>query len=73
LEKVGNLPSIGLADIAKGLDEANQGWLTLQSMIFEPAEMKLHLAIGPCPTSALPMKTLDLGSLLAKETAEGSR
>jgi hypothetical protein len=35
-------------------------------MVFEPAELKLHLAIGACPTSALPMKTLDLSPLFAK-------
>jgi hypothetical protein len=73
LEQIGKRETIGLTDIAEGLHNANQGWLTLQSMIFEPAEMKLHLAIGPCPTSALPMKTLELAPLLAKETVEGTK
>jgi ClpP class serine protease len=29
-------------------------------MIFEPATLKLHLAVGSCPSSALPMKLLEL-------------
>jgi hypothetical protein len=33
---------------------------TLQTMIFEPAELKLHLAIGIPPTSALEPKLIDL-------------
>jgi len=37
---------------------------TLQTMIFEPATLKLHLAIGACPSSAEPLKTLDLAPLL---------
>ena len=67
LEETGKLPTIGINDLAKGLHAANQDWLTLQTMVFEPAELKLHLAIGPCPTSALPMRELDLGPLLASD------
>jgi len=32
-------------------------------MVFEPAALKLHLAIGPAPASALPMKLLELKPL----------
>jgi hypothetical protein len=35
-------------------------------MIFEPATLKLHLAIGTPPTSALPLKTLELKPLLSR-------
>jgi hypothetical protein len=42
------------------------GPLTVQTMIFEPAELKLHLAIGSCPSSALPMKIVELKPLLGK-------
>jgi hypothetical protein len=34
-------------------------------MIFEPATLKLHLAIGSCPSSSLPLKLLELRPLLA--------
>ncbi len=64
LQEVGKQPVIGIPEVAKGLHAANQDWLTLQTMVFEPATLKLHLAIGPCPTSSLPMKELDLGPLL---------
>ena len=43
---------------------ANQGAETFQTMIFEPATLKLHLAIGSCPSSALPLTELDLRQLL---------
>jgi isopenicillin-N N-acyltransferase-like protein len=52
-----------LAGLHKTLDEVNQKHHTLQTMIFEPATLKLHLAIGECPSSALPLKTLELKPL----------
>ena len=52
-----------IADVAKKLDEVSMRGLTVQTMIFEPATLKLHLAIGACPSSALPMKELKLKPL----------
>jgi len=49
----------------------NLGGLTVQTMIFEPATLKLHLAIGSCPSSALPMKELDLKPLFTNSSLEG--
>jgi predicted choloylglycine hydrolase len=66
LEKSQEMKKLGLEDIAKKLHAVNQGDLTLQTMIFEPAALKLHLAYGKCPSSALPMKELDLAPLLKK-------
>ena len=59
------LEQLDVADVAKKMDEVNMGRLTVQTMIFEPAALKLHLAIGSCPSSALPLKELDLKPLFA--------
>jgi isopenicillin-N N-acyltransferase like protein len=56
---------LDVADVAKKMDEVSMGRLTVQTMIFEPAALKLHLAIGSCPSSALPLKLLELGPLFA--------
>jgi hypothetical protein len=53
-------------DVARKLHAVHQGDHTLQTMIFEPAALKLHLAVGKTPSSVLPMKTLDLAPLLKK-------
>ena len=55
---------LDVADVAEKMDEVNMGRMTVQTMIFEPAALKLHLAIGACPSSALPLKLLELGPLL---------
>jgi len=60
------LDKLGVADVAKKMDEVNMGRMTVQTMIFEPVPLKLHLAIGACPSSALPLKLLDLGPLFTK-------
>jgi predicted choloylglycine hydrolase len=54
---------IRIEDVKARLHAANLGGLTLQTMIFEPATLKLHLAFGDTPASALPLKTLELGPL----------
>jgi hypothetical protein len=66
LLKSQDLKTVGREDIAKKLDEANQKEATIQTMIFEPVTLRLDLAIGKGPTSARPMKTLELAELLKK-------
>jgi predicted choloylglycine hydrolase len=60
LSKAWDIDKLDRAAVAKLMHAANQGEFTLQTMIFEPADRKLFLALGKCPTSALPMKELDL-------------
>jgi isopenicillin-N N-acyltransferase like protein len=53
---------LGLTDIAEKLDAvANDS--TLQTMIFRPANLKLHLAFGGTPASQYPLHELDLSKL----------
>ncbi|HEV2947559.1 MAG TPA: C45 family peptidase [Gemmataceae bacterium] len=66
LLKIQDLKTVGRPEIAKKLDEANQREGTIQTMIFEPATLRLDLAIGKGPTSTMPMKTLELSALLRK-------
>lgn len=61
---------LGLAEIAAKLDAVNQGRLTVQTMIFEPVPLRLHLACGACPASAQPLVPLELADLLRPDPAE---
>jgi hypothetical protein len=58
---------LGIEDVHCGLDAANLGEATLQTMVFEPARLRLYLAIGACPSSALPLRRLELTPLLRKD------
>jgi hypothetical protein len=61
-----DIPKLELADISRSLNAVSRKRDTLQTMIFDPTTLRLHLAIGQCPSSALPLKTLDLAPLLKK-------
>ena len=61
-EKAG---SIDLDSLKEILDSVNQGMITLQSMIFEPAELRIHLATGTTPSSRAEYKVLDFAKDLA--------
>jgi isopenicillin-N N-acyltransferase-like protein len=54
---------LGVEDVHRGLDEARNDKETLQTMIFEPATLRLHLAIGACPASAQKLQLLELEPL----------
>lgn len=66
LEKWRQTPKFGLSEIARIMDDVNQGQATLQTMIFEPAALRLHVALGRGPTSKLPLKKLELTSYFKK-------
>ncbi|HKB38426.1 MAG TPA: C45 family peptidase [Gemmataceae bacterium] len=64
---------VRVEDIRKKLDEVNLGDLTLQTMVFEPATLKLHLGIGKPPASSRPLRTLELAPLLKPEDRVGHK
>jgi len=70
LMKSCELEKLSMQDLAKHLHLANQGDDTIQTMVFEPASLKLHLAFGKGPSTALPLKMLELDTLLVKEKAK---
>ena len=60
LESSRRLPRIGLPEIQKKLAAVSVQDHTLQTMVFEPASLKLHLSIGKCPSAGEELKLLDL-------------
>jgi hypothetical protein len=66
LEKSRALPTLDLAAVARAMHAASADITTIQTMIFEPASLRLHLAMGDGPTSARPLQPLDLAPLLGK-------
>jgi isopenicillin-N N-acyltransferase-like protein len=60
---------LGVEDLHKYLHAVNQGGQTLQTMIFDPANLRLHLAFGQRPSSAGKLHELDLAPLFAGATA----
>ncbi len=57
-------PKIGADELQRRLHAVGQGELTIQTMIFEPADRKLHLAMGKGPATEQKLKTLDVKALL---------
>src|SRR5262249_3915387 len=65
LAKLGEVKeALSVEALRKQLDEANLGDQTLQTMIFEPAALRLPRGIGKPPSSAGPAKKLELEALL---------
>jgi hypothetical protein len=65
LSKLGELPrKLSPADLQVGLHNTSFKTFTLQTMIFESATLRLHLAAGSIPASAGEMREVDLGPLL---------
>jgi hypothetical protein len=73
LTKVGELQrKLTPSDLQVGLHAACHKKLTLQTMIFEPATLQLHLATGGIPASAGEMKIVPLAPLFANFEASGA-
>lgn len=58
--------------VRQRLDAANQGELTLQTMVMEPRELALHVAFGEPPVSGKSLTRIDLAPLFAKTLANGA-
>jgi hypothetical protein len=67
LSRAFEAPRLTLDDVIHKLDEVNQRQLTIQTMIFEPATLRLRLALGAAPVSDKPLQLVDLAPLLKAE------
>jgi hypothetical protein len=63
LQEYRKRPKLGVAEVAKALDEVNQGKATLHSMIFEPKTLRAHIAVGAGTAKNRPRKTLECKEL----------
>lgn len=55
---------LGVREVAAYMKSVNQGLMTVHTMVFEPAALRLHLAMGPGPATDLPLKTFELKEML---------
>jgi len=62
---------LGVPQAAELLAMVNQGPLTMQSMIFEPRAMKLHLAFGEPPSTSRPYVEVDVRKLFDWRPQDG--
>jgi len=67
------IPKIDVSTLQKKLDEVNLGFLTIQSMVFEPEDLVIHLASGFPPVTKRPYQRLELGTLLRSEAGVSSQ
>lgn len=63
LEQVRKRPKVSVDDIHDSLHAVSVRNHTLQTMVFEPAKLRMYLAIGTCPASAKELTELDLAPL----------
>ena len=65
LREAAELPTVSRSDVMRKLDEVNMRFLTVQSMVFEPQNRQLYLALGSPPVTAGPYRPIDLRPWLA--------
>ena len=64
LEKARQMQKLGVDDVIAKMHAATSEHLTLQTMIFEPQALRLHLSAGKIPSTTGPFRTVDLQPLL---------
>jgi isopenicillin-N N-acyltransferase-like protein len=67
----GRKERFGVADVHRAMHLASADD-TLQTMVFEPEALRLHLAFGEIPASAGPLAALELAPLLRGEALRGA-
>jgi hypothetical protein len=66
LEKYRDHKKLGLDDVIEAMRAVHQGRMTLQMVVFEPTELRTHVALGPTAQAKGPLKSLELRSLFKR-------
>lgn len=69
LDAARKLDRVGVKEVADLMKSVNQGKLTVHTMVFEPAALRLHLSMGPGPATDRPLTTINLADHLKQEPA----
>lgn len=67
LDATRNRDRVGIKEVADLMKDVNQGNTTVHTMIFEPASLRLHLAMGPGPVTDRPLTLIDLANLFKRD------
>lgn len=59
-----------LAEVQRAMHAVNQGEMTFQTMVFEPAALRLNVVFGPGPVSNQPLHALELAPLFAPQKSD---
>lgn len=63
---------LGIPQLTKKLIDVNAGDMTLQSMIFEPGPLVLHLSVSGRPATSQPLHRIELAPLLSDSQWQAS-
>ncbi|NMC19828.1 MAG: hypothetical protein GYA33_05345 [Thermogutta sp.] len=66
LREAADRPRVSRADVMTKLHEVNMRFLTVQSMVFEPEDRQLYLALGSPPVTGGPYRHVDLSPWLVR-------
>ena len=62
-------PKFGIKQVQQAMHRVHQGQMTLQTMVFEPAALRVHVAMGGLgPVSNKPLRTLEAANWLRPKT-----
>ncbi len=66
------IPKIDVATVQKKLDDVHLGFLTIQSVVFEPEDLVMHLSLGFPPVTKRPYRRLEMRTFLRSEAEDPS-
>lgn len=69
LDAARKLERVSVKEVADSMKAVNQGNMTVHTMIFEPAALRLHLVMGPGPATDRPLTAINLADWLKQDPA----